>query len=73
MNNAIKTMKANCKNCYKCLRVCPVKAIRLSLIHILNSLRESRTYSGGCRTNASHQRSRLDYRPRGAGPLDLYL
>ncbi len=28
MNNAIKTMKANCKNCYKCLRVCPVKAIR---------------------------------------------
>jgi iron only hydrogenase large subunit-like protein/uncharacterized Fe-S cluster-containing protein len=30
MTNAIQSMKANCKNCYKCLRVCPVKSIRFS-------------------------------------------
>nr|WP_243108393.1 [Fe-Fe] hydrogenase large subunit C-terminal domain-containing protein [Maliibacterium massiliense] len=28
--NAIQSMKANCRNCYKCLRVCPVKSIRFN-------------------------------------------
>lgn len=28
MTHAITSRKANCKNCYKCLRSCPVKAIR---------------------------------------------
>ncbi|WDU83253.1 4Fe-4S dicluster domain-containing protein [Caloramator sp. Dgby_cultured_2] len=27
MINIIKFKKANCKNCYKCIRSCPVKAI----------------------------------------------
>ena len=28
--NPIESMKADCKNCYKCLRVCPVKSIRFN-------------------------------------------
>ena len=28
--SAIETKKANCKNCYKCLRNCPVKAIKFT-------------------------------------------
>ncbi|MDY4518238.1 MAG: [Fe-Fe] hydrogenase large subunit C-terminal domain-containing protein [Candidatus Spyradocola sp.] len=28
--SAIESKKANCKNCYKCLRACPVKAIRFT-------------------------------------------
>ena len=28
--SAIESKKANCKNCYKCLRNCPVKAIRFT-------------------------------------------
>ncbi len=28
--NTITSHKANCKNCYKCLRVCPVKSIRFT-------------------------------------------
>lgn len=31
MNNYLKLKKANCKNCYKCIRHCPVKSIRFSL------------------------------------------
>lgn len=27
--NVINFVKANCKNCYRCIRVCPVKAIRI--------------------------------------------
>ena len=27
--------KANCKNCYKCIRHCPVKAIRFSGNHMM--------------------------------------
>lgn len=30
MNNYLKLKKANCKNCYKCIRHCPVKSIRFS-------------------------------------------
>ena len=26
----IGLQKANCKNCYKCIKVCPVKSIRLA-------------------------------------------
>lgn len=31
MNNYLKLKKSNCKNCYKCIRHCPVKSIRFSL------------------------------------------
>ena len=30
MNNCLTLKKSNCKNCYKCIRHCPVKAIRFS-------------------------------------------
>lgn len=30
MNNYIKLKKSNCKNCYKCIRHCPVKSIKFS-------------------------------------------
>ena len=30
MSNCLTLKKSNCKNCYKCIRHCPVKAIRIS-------------------------------------------
>ena len=30
MSNCLTLKKSNCKNCYKCIRNCPVKAIRFS-------------------------------------------
>jgi len=30
MNECLKLKKSNCKNCYKCIRHCPVKSIRFS-------------------------------------------
>ena len=30
MAEALKLKKSNCKNCYKCIRHCPVKSIRFS-------------------------------------------
>lgn len=30
MNNYLRLKKSNCKNCYKCIRHCPVKSIRFS-------------------------------------------
>lgn len=30
MNEALQSEKSNCKNCYKCIRHCPVKSIRFS-------------------------------------------
>ncbi len=30
MTNSLTLKKSNCKNCYKCIRYCPVKAIRFS-------------------------------------------
>ena len=30
MPNCLTFKKSNCKNCYKCIRHCPVKAIRFS-------------------------------------------
>ncbi len=30
MNEALQSQKSNCKNCYKCIRHCPVKSIRFS-------------------------------------------
>lgn len=30
MNHYIKSKKANCKNCYKCIRHCPVKSIKFA-------------------------------------------
>ena len=39
MPNCLTLKKSNCKNCYKCIRHCPVKAIRFSgnQAHIINS------------------------------------
>ena len=38
MANCLTLKKSNCKNCYKCIRHCPVKAIRFSgnQAHIIN-------------------------------------
>ena len=30
MANCLRLKKSNCKNCYKCIRHCPVKSIRFS-------------------------------------------
>ena len=30
MSSCLTLKKSNCKNCYKCIRNCPVKAIRFS-------------------------------------------
>ena len=30
MNGYLKLKESNCKNCYKCIRHCPVKSIRFS-------------------------------------------
>ena len=30
MNDYLSLKKSNCKNCYKCIRNCPVKSIRFS-------------------------------------------
>ena len=30
MEPMIRTQKANCRNCYRCIRVCPVKAVAFS-------------------------------------------
>ena len=30
MSNCLTLKKSNCKNCYKCIRNCPVKAIKFS-------------------------------------------
>lgn len=39
MTNCLTLKKSNCKNCYKCIRHCPVKAIRFSgnQAHIINN------------------------------------
>ncbi len=39
MANCLTLKKSNCKNCYKCIRHCPVKAIRFSgnQAHIINN------------------------------------
>ena len=37
--SVLQFKKANCKNCYKCIRNCPVKAIRFSgnQVHIISN------------------------------------
>lgn len=39
MSDVLKLKKSNCKNCYKCIRHCPVKSIRFSgnQAHIVNN------------------------------------
>lgn len=39
MSNCLTLKKSNCKNCYKCIRHCPVKSIRFSgnQAHIINN------------------------------------
>lgn len=39
MSNCLTLKKSNCKNCYKCIRHCPIKAIRFSgnQAHIINN------------------------------------
>ena len=39
MSDSLTLKKSNCKNCYKCIRHCPVKAIRFSAnqAHIINN------------------------------------
>ena len=39
MSDCLTLKKSNCKNCYKCIRHCPVKSIRFSAnqAHIINN------------------------------------
>ncbi len=47
MNHYIQLKKANCKNCYKCIRHCPVKSIRFS-DHQANIVKEQCILCGEC-------------------------
>ena len=39
MDECLQLKKSNCKNCYKCIRNCPVKSIRFAdnQAHIINT------------------------------------
>lgn len=47
MNHYIQLKKSNCKNCYKCIRHCPVKSIRFS-DHQANIVKEQCILCGEC-------------------------
>ena len=47
MDDYIKLKKSNCKNCYKCIRNCPVKSIRFS-DHQANIVSEECILCGRC-------------------------
>jgi iron only hydrogenase large subunit-like protein/uncharacterized Fe-S cluster-containing protein len=47
MNYYIQLKKSNCKNCYKCIRHCPVKSIRFS-DHQANIVKEQCILCGEC-------------------------
>jgi len=47
MNNYIQLKKSNCRNCYKCIRHCPVKSIRFA-DHQANILKEECILCGEC-------------------------
>lgn len=50
MSNWLTLKKSNCKNCYKCIRHCPVKSIRFSgnQAHIDGNFIEGMACIGGC-------------------------
>lgn len=54
MRDVLTLKKSNCKNCYKCVRVCPVKAIRVTAnqAHIIN---EECILCGQCVMNCPQQ------------------
>lgn len=47
MKSVLQLKKSNCKNCYKCIRECPVKAIKFSE-HQANILSDECIYCGNC-------------------------
>ena len=47
MQDYLKLKKANCKNCYKCIRHCPVKSIRFS-DHQANIVNDECVLCGQC-------------------------
>jgi len=47
MNHYIQLKKSNCKNCYKCIRHCPVKSIRFA-DHQANIVKEQCILCGEC-------------------------
>ena len=47
MNHYIQLKKSNCKNCYKCIRHCPVKSIRFA-DHQANIVTEQCILCGEC-------------------------
>jgi iron only hydrogenase large subunit-like protein/uncharacterized Fe-S cluster-containing protein len=47
MNHYIQLKKSNCKNCYKCIRHCPVKSIRIA-DHQANIVKEQCILCGEC-------------------------
>jgi len=63
MNHYIQLKKSNCKNCYKCIRHCPVKSIRFS-DHQAHIVKEQCILCGecfvACPQNAKQIRSDID-------------
>ncbi|MEG0664262.1 MAG: [Fe-Fe] hydrogenase large subunit C-terminal domain-containing protein [Clostridia bacterium] len=63
MNSVLQFKKANCKNCYKCIRNCPVKSIKVS-DHQANIIDNECILCGVCTTicpqNAKSVRSDID-------------
>lgn len=63
MNEYLKFKKSNCKNCYKCIRNCPVKSIRFS-DNQANIIHDECVLCGhcvlGCPQNAKEIRNDLD-------------
>ncbi|MEG1044016.1 MAG: [Fe-Fe] hydrogenase large subunit C-terminal domain-containing protein [Oscillospiraceae bacterium] len=47
MTSVLQLKKSNCKNCYKCIRECPVKAIKFSE-HQANIINDECIYCGSC-------------------------
>ena len=60
MESVLQFKKANCKNCYKCIRNCPVKAIEVK-DHQAQIIERECIYCGKCTQvcpqNAKHVRS----------------
>ena len=47
MNSILQLKKANCKNCYKCIRECPVKSIKFA-DHQANIIKDECILCGAC-------------------------
>ena len=53
MNKFLQLKKSNCKNCYKCIRNCPVKSIKFADGQA-NIIPDECILCGRCRTGCIH-------------------